>query len=114
MRQRIFVSGPISRGDLGANINQARIAARKLIAAGFAVCIPQLSCYLDDSKPRAEVKGVTHAEWLDCADAWVSVCDAVLRLPGESVGADHETLFAKSQGIPVFYSVERLVLEMRP
>jgi hypothetical protein len=33
---------------------------------------------------------------------WVLVCDAVLRLSGESKGADIECTLARKHGIPVF------------
>jgi len=32
-------------------------------------------------------------------------CDAVLRLPGESNGADEDVRIAKERGLPVFYSL---------
>ena len=39
---------------------------------------------------------------------WVSVADAVLRLPGESLGADLEVARAEEAGIPVFRSIADL------
>jgi hypothetical protein len=33
------------------------------------------------------------------------MCDAILRLPGESAGADEEVKLAKELGKPVFYSI---------
>ena len=36
------------------------------------------------------------------------MCDAVLRLPGESKGADNEVRVAKANKIPVFYSIDAL------
>jgi hypothetical protein len=36
---------------------------------------------------------------------WLKCCDAVLRLPGESTGADREVALAKELGIPVYYSI---------
>jgi hypothetical protein len=33
-------------------------------------------------------------------------CDCVLRLPGESSGADAEISLAQEHDIPVFYSIE--------
>ncbi len=32
-------------------------------------------------------------------------CDAVLRIPGESKGADQDVRIAKEKGIPVFYDI---------
>ena len=50
----------------------------------------------------------TYDDWIAMDLELVSRCDAVLRLPGESVGADMETAFACSRSIPVYYSVEQL------
>jgi hypothetical protein len=33
-------------------------------------------------------------------------CDAVLRLPGESTGADQDVAIARERGLPVYYRVE--------
>ena len=35
-------------------------------------------------------------------------CDAILRLPGESSGADNDVRFAHERGIPVYYHVEEI------
>ena len=39
---------------------------------------------------------------------WVAVADALLRLPGESVGADIEVGEARRLGIPVFAAIADL------
>jgi hypothetical protein len=33
-------------------------------------------------------------------------CDAVLRIPGESKGADQDVAIARQRGLPVFYKIE--------
>jgi hypothetical protein len=35
-------------------------------------------------------------------------CDAVLRIPGESKGADEDVRIAKSKGLPVYYSLNEV------
>jgi hypothetical protein len=35
-------------------------------------------------------------------------CDAVLRLPGESTGADQDVAIARRRGIPVYHRVEEI------
>lgn len=125
MRKRIYIAGPISKGDLCENINRATAAFVALAKAGFAPLCPHWSVY---SKPcswsctggaaaggdvlcKATTMGndqMTHADWMGVDLPWVAVCDAVLRLPGESTGADLETACAREHGIPVFASVEEL------
>lgn len=36
----------------------------------------------------------------------LSHCDAVLRLPGESKGADNDVRIAKTRGIPVYFDIK--------
>lgn len=50
----------------------------------------------------------SYEEWMEYDFAWLSKCDAVLRLPGKSSGADREEVVAMSLGIPVFYNLEDL------
>ena len=40
---------------------------------------------------------------------WLKKCDAVLRLDGESTGADREVLLAGELNPPVFYTVDALL-----
>ena len=46
--------------------------------------------------------------WLAHDAAWIRVCDAILRIPGKSGGADRETALAEQIGIPTFHSIEAL------
>ena len=120
MRKRVYIAGPISKGDLLHNINPATAAFVALAKAGVAPLCPHWSVY---SKPafhnlvydvlcEATVAGndeMGHADWLGVDLPWVAVSDAVLRLPGDSTGADMETACAKEHGIPVFHSVEEVI-----
>ena len=47
--------------------------------------------------------------WLAYDMEWLKVCDCVLRLDGESPGADKEDELAKKLGIPVYYSIGELM-----
>jgi hypothetical protein len=40
---------------------------------------------------------------------FIPKCDCLLRLAGESEGADREVAFAKQRGIPVFYSITEVL-----
>jgi hypothetical protein len=107
---RVYVAGPITKGDLQHNIEQARVAGRALMAAGFAPMVPHLTCFMGpDNVPEALPNGTKAEDWYGIDLPWVAVCDAVVRLPGESVGADKETELATRLGIPVYHSVENLI-----
>ena len=104
MRPRIYISGPLtSSGNVLENLDRAMEAARQLIAAGFAPFCPHLTYHVDPGEQ------IPHGTWLDCELPWVEVADAVLRLPGESVGADIEVERAETVGVPVFRSLRALV-----
>ena len=38
----------------------------------------------------------------------IQICDAVLRLPGPSKGADNDVRLARERGIPVYFSIEEV------
>ena len=104
MRKRIYISGPISLGDRIENLNQAMVAQRELMRRGFAPLNPMLSMLL----PFAWDGEFQHGCWMAADIPWVAVADAVLRLPGRSVGADEEVQAAVRAGVPVFYSLAAL------
>ena len=68
-----------------------------LMEAGYAVLNPGLSMM----HPNA--KNIAWESWIASDLAWVEVSDMVIRLPGESKGAEVETSYALSRRIPVLY-----------
>ena len=120
MRPRIFIAGPISQGDLLDNIQQADAVFFKLVEAGFAPFNPVLSVFAGSAnewpaffsailaEARA-VHSIPWEKWLAISCEWITACDAVLRLPGESKGADLETEIANTKGIPVFTDLATLI-----
>ena len=44
------------------------------------------------------------------ADRLLTKCDAVLRLPGESKGADQDVKIARERGLKVFFSLEEALI----
>lgn len=123
MRKRVYIAGPITKGDLAANVNQATLAFGQLIARGFAPFCPHWSVYsANPAMPHpsdplrsvytvgtaAGLPGVSYSDWIAESLAWVEPADAVLRLPGESSGADAEVAHARLRGIPIYHSVEEI------
>ncbi len=107
LRPLVYIAGPIRKGDLGDNIANAFEAFYALKNAGYSPICPHLSCFLDTprnvrtslfydgtGKAFATVPGVTFDEWMEIDLSIVAKCDAVLRLDGESEGADRECDFA--------------------
>ena len=107
MRKRIYIAGPMTKGDRIANLQQALHAYRALIEKGFAPLCPQLTTFVEGMLPQ-----FTHDEWLAIDLSWVAVADALIRLPGESTGADAEVAQAKRCCVPVYHNLGRLLEEM--
>lgn len=104
MRHRVYVSGPLSSsGDREQNVRRAMQAGLDLINAGFAPLVPHLTHFMDGTD------SLGHDTWLDVDLQWVRAADAVLRLPGESKGADIEVWHANDVSIPVYHSVVALI-----
>lgn len=97
--KRIFISGPYSIGDIEANVKRACDLANTLINLGYAPFCPHLFHYLPHQP---------YNKWLEIDNAFLEVCAAVIRIPGESVGSDREVQLAEKLGIPVFYSIQEL------
>ena len=101
-RQCVYVSGPLSLGGKLENVFRAINAGCQLVQLGFAPLIPHLTYFAD---PEDELG---YGAWLEVDLAWLPQAAAVLRLPGESKGADQEVAEACRLGIPVFHDVETL------
>jgi Domain of unknown function (DUF4406) len=104
MIARVYVAGPYSQGDVGKNVHAAYDAANRLADLGFAPFVPHATHFWHLLFPRP------YRFWLDLDNEFLPFCDAVLRLPGPSNGADKEVAFARSLQIPVFTELDALVL----
>ena len=96
-RRVVYIAGPYSSSPV-RNTKAACDAFDRLFDAGLSPIVPHLSMLLDFNRPR------TWEEWLELDLPIVARCEAVLRLPGESKGADMEVEHAQSLGIPVFHA----------
>lgn len=93
----MYISGPISLGDQFRNVQVAIDAFNDLMDAGIFSYCPHTTCFMNMTRQRS------HKEWLRYdVLAMLPRCNAVWRLPGESVGADEECREARRLGIPVF------------
>lgn len=100
---KVYVAGPITKGDLLLNVRAAVEAADRLLDAGLVPFVPHLNCLWHLVSPKP------YGGWLAYDREWLSVCDYVVRLPGESAGADSEVALAGGLGIPVYHGVDALL-----
>jgi hypothetical protein len=99
---KIYLASPYTNGDTAINIRTQIEVANKLIDLGFCPFLPLLSHFQHMIFPRV------YEDWLKLDLEWLEQCDCILRLEGESKGADLEVLYAKEKNIPVFYSIEEV------
>lgn len=103
MRPKVYISGPITKGNRTSNFAQACHAQKTLMAAGFAVLNPMLSMMHPDAW------NIDHETWVANDLPWVACADVVLRLPGESDGAERECEFARHNNIAVIHTVPGVI-----
>ena len=85
---RIYVAGPLSEGDHGDNVRTAILVATALLDAGHHPYLPHLTAFWHLVTPR------DYEVWMDLDIEWIKQCEALVRLPGESPGADREVIAA--------------------
>ena len=102
--KKIYIASPYTKGRTSENVHESMKAFDLLMQAGFAPFSPLLSHFQDISFP-----GHSYDAWLNLDIEWLSVCDALVRLPGESPGADIEVAYAIRHNIPVFYGLDEII-----
>ncbi|SEE44741.1 hypothetical protein SAMN05216483_6247 [Streptomyces sp. 2131.1] len=111
----ILISGPYRSGTDGdpqamaTNLAHLESAAWPVFAAGH---LPVIGEWIALPVLRSAGAGPTDAladEVLyPAADRLLTHCDAVLRLPGESAGADQDVAVAHRRGLPVYHDVSEI------
>lgn len=104
MKPRIYIAAPYSRGIPDEIMVKVIDAAERLASAGWAPFIPHTLTFLWAIRHQHPVQF-----WYDFDMEWLRVCHAIIRLPGESKGADLEVASAREHGIRVFLTLEEAV-----
>lgn len=99
---RIYVAGPMTKGDYLINVRAAIDASHALRGLGFYPYMPQMTTLWHLVAPRE------YEDWMIQDFEWLEACHGMLRLPGESKGADREAAHAVVHGIPIFTDIEAI------
>lgn len=100
--RKIYIAAPYTLGDPIANTQRVIEMAERIYGLGMLPWVPHITMLWHLISPHEP------DFWYEYDNQWLRHCDAVLRMPGESVGADNEVKLAKELGIPAHYSILEL------
>jgi hypothetical protein len=113
----ILVAGPYRSGThdnpelMQQNLERLEASALKLFRAGHIPLIGEwlalpLLKIAGSKKPGDEIyKEILYP----VAHRLITKCDAILRIEGESTGADNDVKIARELGLPVYYHIEEII-----
>jgi hypothetical protein len=110
----VLIAGPYRSGTndaperMAENLRRLEQYALPLYAAGHIPVIGEwLALPIIRSAGSVCVGDPVYQEYLyPVANRLLQRCDAVLRIPGESKGADQDVEIARQRGMPVFFRLE--------
>lgn len=91
----IYLSGPITKPNPMHNTNTAVRIASVLLRNGYTPFVPHLCVLWDTIIPEE------YTEWIRYDLRVLESCNVLVRIPGESVGADIEVAHAHLKKMPV-------------
>jgi len=98
----VYVSGPYTADPVSCTARAIDVG-QVLLHAGHAPFVPHLSHYWET------LHHVNDCEfWMQIDLEWVRRSDVIIRIPGQSSGADREVELARELGIPVFEWVDTI------
>ncbi|MEU7530076.1 DUF4406 domain-containing protein [Saccharothrix sp. NPDC042600] len=112
----ILIAGPYRSGTgddpelMARNLARLEEAAWPIFRSGHVpmigewVALPVLRGAGGDGPTDPVAEGIMYPT----AERLLRHCDAVLRLPGESTGADQDVRIARERGLPVYHRVEEI------
>lgn len=104
MKPLVYVAGPIAIPEPMENTHRAVKAATVLLDSGVvAPIVPHLTCLWHIITPR------DYSVWMAYDFELLARCDALIRLAGQSAGADLEVERAEELGLPVFRDLDEVI-----
>jgi len=112
----ILIAGPYASGTGGdpalmaRNLARLEEAAWPIFAAGHVPMIGEWVALpvLRSAGATGPADPLAEQVMYPTAARLLAHCDAVLRLPGESKGADQDVAIARQRGIPVYFSLDEI------
>ena len=95
---RVYIAGPYTKGDVVENVREAINVADIVAIEEHTPFIPHLTHFWHFIHKHG------YDFWMRQDETWLRQCEAVIRIQGESAGADQEVELAHRLGIPVYNS----------
>lgn len=113
----ILIAGPYRSGTnddpqlMRQNLRRLEDAALPIFRAGHLPVIGEWFALplLDVAGCKALGDDIYNEILYPVAGRIITKCDAILRLPGESKGADGDVELARQSGIPVYYDLDEVL-----
>lgn len=110
----ILIAGPYRSGTnddvtlMAANLARLEEAAWPLFQAGYLPMIGEWVALpvLASAGASGPLDPLAEQVMYPTAQRLLAHCDAVLRLPGDSTGADQDVAIAHQRGLPVYYQLD--------
>jgi hypothetical protein len=115
-RMMVLIAGPYRSGTgddpqkMAENLKRLEEASWPIFQKGHVPMIGEwVALPIWNTAGGKEVGDALYEEILHpTAGRLIERCDAILRLAGESKGADNDVKLAKERGIPVYYHIDEL------
>ena len=99
MKPLVYIAGPITTPNPMHNTHETLRIAAEILDRGLVLpFVPHLTVLWDIVVPRP------YEEWMGYDFGVIEHCNALLRLSGESLGADREVEHAAHLNIPTFFN----------
>lgn len=105
---KVYIASPYTIGDVAKNVHVSFEMANRLRMLKNVLPIAPLRAHFEHLLYPQE-----YETWMAEDYEYVMMADAVLRLSGESAGADREVAWAHAVNIPVFLCIGDLIHQMK-
>lgn len=99
----VFISSPYTEGNVATNVGIQIDVFNDLMNNDFTPFAPLLAHFIQLVHPHE------YNEWINLCYRWIDKSDCILRIKGESKGADKEVLYAESKFKRIFYDIDDLI-----
>ena len=101
----VYVAGPYTKGDVVVNVQEIIRVAEEVLKVGLCPIIPHLTHLWHLVSPHE------YDYWIRYDNMLLRRCDCLLRVAGESSGADAEVALAVELDLPVYFSLADLFIK---